>query len=213
MNTQRWIALGLLIAVFACLLTSNLWLPSLLGDEDEAPDSTATAMAADPDASGDDNTAEDDSDASAGSTEDPDMDPAVADILDDLAVEAPEIGLDPHITHAGNFTTIDEFHQGFGTATIWQISESQRVLRLDPFAVTNGPDLMVILSQNEIPRTSSEVYLPDYVSLGVLKTSDGSQNYDLPQDLDISQFKSVVIYSTSLNLVYSSAPLSEVRGR
>jgi hypothetical protein len=79
--------------------------------------------------------------------------------------------------------------------------------------VTNGPDLRVLLSENPTPRTSSEALLPSYLDLGPLQSPSGAQNYPLPEKETADQYQSVVIYSMSLNLVYTTAQLTEVRGQ
>jgi len=42
---------------------------------------------------------------------------------------------------------------------------------------------------------------------GPLRGTFGTQNYELPIELDLSQYGSVVIYSPSLDTIYSIAPL------
>ncbi len=204
MNAQRWLALGLVILIGACIATSNIWLTPLLerGEEGAATPTPQEAIA------------EGEGTATPlAPTPTPTLDPAIADIMADLGMEQIGVGIDPHIIMAGNFTTIDAMHRGEGTASIYRFSETQLVLRLDPFNVTTGPDLRVILSEHEAPRTSAEALLPTYVDLGPLRGPSGAQNYEIPPETDLGRYRSVVIYSMSLNIVYSTATLSEVRGR
>jgi|GEM_PF-853291 len=226
MNAQRWIAVGFLGLIALCLASSSLWLPSLglFGDEEETASATTTPEAEVAEAAANEAEAEgtpedgETEEAAAAATEEltptpePTLDPAIAEMLTELEVEELGPGIDPHITRAGDFTTVDPLHRAEGTASLYQLSESQRVLRLDPFMVTNGPDLKVILSENEMPRTSTETMLPSHLDLGDLKSPTGAQNYPIPEGENIDKYRSVVIYSMSLNMVYSSAPLIEVRG-
>jgi hypothetical protein len=122
------------------------------------------------------------------------------------------VGDQPVIILGGEFTVIDELHRASGTASIYKLGGTKRALRLDPFEVTNGSDLRVILSQAAQPRTSADALLPEHLDLGPLKAPSGAQNYDIPAIANLDQYKSVVIYSLSLNLVYTSAPLRQVRG-
>ncbi len=110
------------------------------------------------------------------------------------------------IVAQGNFQDVDASHRGSGTATILQQGD-QRVLRFEEFEVTNGPDLHVLLVEN-IGGTSSDE-LGEYVDLGALKGNLGSQNYDLPADLDLSQFKGVMIYCQPFHFVFATAPFSD----
>lgn len=216
MNAQRWIAVGFLGLIALCIASSNLWLPffDLLGGDDE-DDATPTPTGEVAEAEGEEGEGDGTGTPEAVTvteTPEPTLDPVVAEMLAEIEVEELGPGIDPFITRAGNFTTVDPMHRAEGTASLFRLSETQHVLRLDPFEVTSGPDLKVILSPSDNPRTSSETMLPTHLNLGDLKSSSGAQNYPIPEGENISQYRSVVIYSMSLNIVYSSAPLTEVRG-
>jgi len=226
MNVQRWIALGMLGAVIACVASSNLWL-SLIANvfsDDEAASSgapVAEGAITGEEADGAEVTPtgivsiEDIVSGQAMLVEEPqtEVDPLIAELLDTLNQETFAIGEEPYIARAGDFVTIDSMRRAEGTASIYQIGESRRVLRLDPFSVTTGPDLRVLLSRSEAPRTSAEALLPNYLDLGALQSTSGAQNYEIPADDNFDRYKSVVIYSMSLNIIYSTATLQEVRGR
>ena len=89
-----------------------------------------------------------------------------------------------------------------GSATVQKIGDTSVVLRLEDFFVSNGPDLAVYLSVSPI----GEVGL-GYVDLGALKGNKGNQTYFIESTADVSKFKSVIIYSTSLELPYAVIPL------
>lgn len=108
----------------------------------------------------------------------------------------------------GDVVGADEFHQGSGTATIYQLEDGSHVLRLEDFEVTNGPDLHVILSPVASPTTREEVSAEGYVDLGELKGNVGSQNYDIPPEVDINSIGSVVIYCVPFHVLFSTATLS-----
>lgn len=106
----------------------------------------------------------------------------------------------------GTFRGADEFHQGSGSATIYQQGEG-RVLRLEDFEVTNGPDLHVILTRHPNPSTRAVVG-EDYIDLGPIKGNIGNQNYDIPADVDLSQYQGVVIYCVPFHVVFATAVLA-----
>ena len=138
--------------------------------------------------------------------------PFVEQLMAELAL-TPMVGDEPYITIVGSFTVIDPMHRGEGTVSIYQIGDTRRVLRLDSFSVTSGPDLHILLSSHQAPRTSSEALLPTYVDLGPLQNTVGAQNYEIPTDVELlTVFQSVVIYSMSFNVIYSTATLEQVRG-
>jgi len=103
----------------------------------------------------------------------------------------------------GQFMDADSFHQGSGSATIFQQGDA-RVLRFEDFTVTNGPDLHVLLSKHPAPASRAEVG-PDYIDLGQLKGNIGNQNYEIPADIDLAEYQSVVIYCLPFHVVFSTA--------
>lgn len=210
MNAQRWLALGMLALVVLCIASSNVWLTPLLerGKDEATP--TPTVEGAEEDQAPDEATP-----VAAVRTLTPEatLNPAVVALLEDLQVESMGVGDEPYVIMAGDFTVIDSLHRGEGTASIYRLGEQRHVLRLDPFSVTTGPDLHVLLSLQEVPRTSAEVLLPTYIDLGALKNTTGAQNYEISPEVDLEEYKSVVIYSMSFNIVFSTATLEQVRGR
>ena len=92
------------------------------------------------------------------------------------------------VVASGTFVDADPFHKGSGTATIFQQGD-QRVLRFEDFEVTNGPDLHVLLVQNADGGDPGE-----YIDLGQLKGNVGNQNYEIPADIDLSQYDGIMIY-------------------
>ncbi len=106
---------------------------------------------------------------------------------------------------SGQFTGADSFHMGEGSATLFELGD-QRVLRFEDFSVTNGPDLHVILSKHPAPIDRSDIG-EDYIDLGTLKGNLGNQNYELPADIDISEYQSVVIYCVPFHVVFATATL------
>jgi hypothetical protein len=109
---------------------------------------------------------------------------------------------------SGRFGVVDSIHRGEGTAKIVTLPNGQRVLRLDDdFRVTNGPDLYVYLSGHAAPRSSADLHAAGDFEVAVLKGNIGGQNYELPAELDIEKFRSVVIYCRRFTTVFSTAEL------
>ena len=105
----------------------------------------------------------------------------------------------------GSFVGADAFHEGEGIATIYQLGD-ERVLRFEEFSVTNGPDLHVILSTNPNPTGQDDI--GDYIDLGMIKGNIGNQNYEIPADVDLSQYQSIVIYCQPFHVVFATATLN-----
>ncbi|MEZ4661928.1 MAG: DM13 domain-containing protein [Caldilineaceae bacterium] len=118
-----------------------------------------------------------------------------AKMMDDAM---PEAEAEWVVAAQGQFMDADSFHKGSGTATIYQQGD-QRVLRFEDFESTNGPDLHVLLVENVTGD------MGDYVDLGSLKGNIGNQNYEIPADVDLSQFSGVMIYCMPFHVVFSTA--------
>jgi hypothetical protein len=124
------------------------------------------------------------------------------------AAAKPAAPAQPVALSSGQFNEIDAIHKGEGKATIFTLPDGQRVLRLEEFKVTNGPDLFVYLSGHAAPTSGGQVHEGASFELARLKGNIGNQNYGLPADLDLSTFKSVVIYCKQFSVVFSTAALA-----
>lgn len=108
----------------------------------------------------------------------------------------------------GDFIELDAIHSGSGRAVIYRNAvDNSLILRLDEFSVTNGPGMAVILCEVAVPKSSAEVLSGQYFRVATLKATNGNQNYEIPPELRLERYKSVVIYSEDLRTIYTSAAL------
>lgn len=89
-------------------------------------------------------------------------------------------------------------HTVSGTAGIYESAGKKTVL-LDPFSSQNGPDLKVYLSKDE--KASS------YISLGKLKSIDGKQSYEIPNNPDVTDYKFVLVWCEQFTVIFGKAEL------
>ncbi len=116
---------------------------------------------------------------------------------------------DPTKLLAGAFQGADSFHQGSGDVGVYELDDGSRVLRFEDIDITNGPDLHVILSPVATAEGRDDVMASGYVDLGSLKGNRGSQNYDIPDDVDVVSGEwTVVIYCEPFHVIFATAPLS-----
>jgi hypothetical protein len=101
----------------------------------------------------------------------------------------------------GTFAGADDFHFGRGTARLIETSPGAFTVRLEDFAVRNGPDLYVYLSP------SADGYARTAVELGRLKADRGNQNYRVPAGADLGRARSVVIWCKQFGVLFATAPL------
>ena len=109
---------------------------------------------------------------------------------------------------AGQFSDADAVHKGSGTASLLETPGGAGIIRFTDFEVTNGPDLEVWLVKDADIQSSDDVLESEWVSLGQLKGNIGDQNYLIPEDIDISQYGSVVIWCEQFSVLFSAAELA-----
>ena len=84
-----------------------------------------------------------------------------------------------------------------GTATI----------RLENFFVTINSDLEIRLSTLAAPKSTDEVEKAPFVTVAPLKATVGSMNYDLAKDVDLTKYKSIVIWCEITRNAYAAATI------
>ena len=108
-----------------------------------------------------------------------------------------------------------EFHKaekaGSGTATVYQLADGKRILRLSDFATDNGPDLHVRLIAADDARDTASVAKADYVEVAKLKGNKGAQNYELPEKVDLDKYRVVSIWCNRFSVNFAAAPLTAAR--
>jgi hypothetical protein len=101
----------------------------------------------------------------------------------------------------------DGAHQTRGMATIHQLADGKRVLRLSNFETSNGPDVHVYLAVAPDALDNETVIKDGFVDLGTIKGNKGDQNYELAADLDVEKYNSVVIWCKRFSVNFGAAPL------
>lgn len=105
----------------------------------------------------------------------------------------------------GNFMTAEK--PTTGTARI--VTENgHRFLELsNTFSTSDqGPDLHVLLDNSNRPAQSYQ-NLNSFVNLGKLRSFSGAQRYPIPDAVNITNVKSVVIWCRMANATFGYAPL------
>lgn len=94
-----------------------------------------------------------------------------------------------------------------GTARV-VTEDGHRYLELDAAFSTSdqGPDLHVLLDPAAQPGASYET-LGSVINLGGLRSYTGAQRYPIPDAIDLSDYKSVVIWCRMANATFGYAPL------
>ena len=85
-------------------------------------------------------------------------------------------------------------HKTAGMATIHELGDGKRVLRLTEFETSNGPDVQVYLVAAPDASDNATVTTAGFIHLGALKGNTGDQNYDVPADADLSKYRAVTVW-------------------
>jgi Electron transfer DM13 len=107
---------------------------------------------------------------------------------------------------SGQFYSI--LHPTEGSATIYQLGDGSRVLRLTNFKTSNGPDVHVYMVAADDAKDVATVEKAGFVDLGVLKGNVGDQNYSLGSDLDLAKYRAVSIWCKRFSVNFGAAALS-----
>jgi hypothetical protein len=97
-------------------------------------------------------------------------------------------------------------HDARGTAVLIEAADGNTYLRFEDFEVENGPDLKVYLSRAEANAPEDEL-AADIVDLGGLKGNAGDQNYIVPASVDLTQYRSAVVWCRRFSVGFAVAPL------
>jgi Electron transfer DM13 len=106
---------------------------------------------------------------------------------------------------SGHFYSI--LHPTEGTATIYQMGDGTRVLRLTRFSTSNGPDVHVYMVAADDAKDAATVEKAGFVDLGAIKGNIGDQNYTLGSDLDLGKYRAVSIWCKRFSVNFGAAAL------
>lgn len=118
----------------------------------------------------------------------------------------------PTASAASNQLASGQFHNGAhetkGTATVFQLADGKKTLRLTDFATSNGPDVHVYLVAAQDAKDNDTVTKAGFVDLGSLKGNIGDQNYELPANVDLAKYRAVTIWCKRFSVNFGTAPLN-----
>jgi hypothetical protein len=100
-------------------------------------------------------------------------------------------------------------HPGEGIAKVLNDGTEQRFLRFEEFATDNGPDLNVYLTTADADADAGDFGASgQFVDLGDLKGNVGEQNYEIPADVDLNEFDTVVVWCVRFGVAFTAADLA-----
>jgi hypothetical protein len=113
-----------------------------------------------------------------------------------------------HALAAGSFRGIA--HETSGMVGLYDVGNGRRILRLSDFRTSNGPDVHVYLVAAPDAGDNETIMKAGFVDLGSLKGNIGDQNYDVPADVDVTNYRAVTIWCKRFSVNFGTAPLKAV---
>ncbi len=95
--------------------------------------------------------------------------------------------------------------EGQGTAKIYELANGSRLIRLEDFFVSINSDLELRLSEGPNPKTTDDAVKAPFKVVAPLKATVGTMNYEVPKDIDVSKYKSIVIWCEITRNAYAAA--------
>src|ERR1700758_3552693 len=123
----------------------------------------------------------------------------------DEAMPTGQGGLLSQALESGRFYSI--LHPTEVTATIFQMGDGARVLRLTSFHTSNGPDVHVYMVAADDAKDAATVEQAGFIDLGVLKGNIGDQNYVIGSDVDLAKYRAVSIWCKRFSVNFGAAAL------
>ena len=123
----------------------------------------------------------------------------------DEALPTGQGGLSAQSLESGRFYSI--LHPTEGTATIFQLGDGTRTLRLTSFRTSNGPDVHVYMVAADDAKDAATVEQAGFIDLGVLKGNIGDQNYVIGIDVDLAKYRAVPIWCKRFSVNFGAAAL------
>ena len=133
---------------------------------------------------------------------------AVVDQQVDTPLEEPLLpGMTPdRVVASGSFYRVEV--RGEGTAKLYRLGDGRRILRFENFQTGENTDLFVWLSEVAKPENSAQADNSPHLELGNLKSTVGTQNYEIPASVPTERIRSIVIWCQPVAIAYAAAALT-----
>jgi hypothetical protein len=97
--------------------------------------------------------------------------------------------------------------EGQGTAKIYELPNGTRLIRLEDFFVSINSDLELRLSERPNPKSTDDAVNSPWKLVAPLKATVGTMNYEIPKDVDVSKYQSIVIWCEITRNAYAAASI------
>ncbi len=91
-------------------------------------------------------------------------------------------------------------HPASGTVRVVEV-DGKKYLRYENFKTINGPDLYIYLAKDLTAK--------EYVSLGEVKATEGSVNYEIPEGTRLAEYPYAMVWCQQFGVLFNSAKISQ----
>ena len=77
----------------------------------------------------------------------------------------------------------------------------------DDFRAANGPDLKIFLSPKDVSDATGRNATDGAINIGVLKSTRGVQEYEVPAGVDLADFGSVLVHCEAYSVLWGGSDL------
>jgi hypothetical protein len=126
------------------------------------------------------------------------------DVVGETGATGPP-GEEPTVLASGDFSSLE--HTTTGRALVVELGGGSRYLRLEDLETSDGPDLRVYLTDQPLSDDWRVWDDGRFVDLGGLKGNVGSSNYEIPADVDVSDYQTAVIWCRRFTVGFGVAPI------
>ena len=140
-----------------------------------------------------------------------DSDEEPTEISAPLSTDAPAAteATTPEIITLAEGSFISRSHDSEGIAKVLTDGSDQRFLRFEEFSTDNGPDLNVYLTSADADAPEGDFNRSgEFIDLGDLKGNIGDQNYEIPADVDLERFDTVVVWCVRFSAAFTAADIN-----
>lgn len=112
----------------------------------------------------------------------------------------------PTLLGYGEFSSLDSQRPATGVVRLFRLGTGEYLLRLEDLTVSRGPGLHLYFTSVPAPREIALVQR-DFIDLGELRALSGDLNYVIPADIDLREYRGVVVLSPYFRELYATAAL------
>ena len=94
-----------------------------------------------------------------------------------------------------------------GSWTVEQRGDKTFIVFADDFRAANGPDLKIFLSPKSIGDATGKNAVDGSLNIGELKKTKGTQEYEVPAGVDLSQYGSVLVHCEAYSVLWGGGNL------